>query len=604
MDFPDLAVGSSFIYMTTNCFGPDGKTVGSAVVRIPLESLKEGSSPTIEKFVSMDLFAFRVAQNCGDTAYFAAHKDTSTLSVFSWPKSQAVPTSQDVAVARWIGTNGYISRTPDGRRWLDRSDPRITGATFAAAPTGDEIWFAWGVDAGSNQHPQPFVQMARVNPQNMTLIENVNLFDMNSAICYAGLATNSNNEIGVSYFIGGAVFPSHVVGFMTPPEDRKSVVVAKGERSPLPDDQGHFDWGDFLTVRPYFQKPGLFAATGYTLVGTTDGANVDATPRLVVFGRTGNGGGTGGANGGTGNVGAGNGNGGPGGGPVSFGPGPIGDVNKLSVVSSAVAAQIKAACSVHAGVQAAPAPPMLAAAPEMVTKPGSERWPVKTGQDPDRDAVGKNVINGQDLGAGIVPATVEELASMPRPAGLEVLTADPPQFQSKRAEPVETTIWVVEGTVTVLKQEADGDYHLVLQGASGATIVAEIPTPTDAFIANLTPGPNPWADNIKEARRQVDDKLVHNLNPKDFVLPPGGTKLVPRNSLSGDIPIPPIRFKMPESFRTPAEGEDAPMPAFQTAVKPTRVRITGSGFFDRAHGQTGAAPNVFELHPVRKVEWL
>jgi hypothetical protein len=102
MDFPDLAVGSNFIYMTTNCFGPDGKTVGSAVVRIPFSSLAQGS-PTIEKFVSMDLFAFRVAQNCGDTAYFAAHKDTSTLSVFSWPESQGVPTNKDEFVAYGLG---------------------------------------------------------------------------------------------------------------------------------------------------------------------------------------------------------------------------------------------------------------------------------------------------------------------------------------------------------------------------------------------------------------------------------------------------------------------------------------------------------------------
>lgn len=238
--------------------------------------------------------------------------------------------------------------------------------------------------------------------------------------------------------------------------------------------------------------------------------------------------------------------------------------------------------------------------PELVTKPGSERWPVKTGQDPDRAAVGKNVISGQDLGEGIVPATVEELISMPRPAGLEVLTADPPAFQSKRAGPVETTIWRVEGNITVLNQEADGDYHLVFQGASGATLVAEVPTPTATFI-----GDSPWLQNIQAARQEVDDKLVHNLSPRDFVLPPGGKKLVPRNSLSGDFPVPPIAaFEMPESFRTPAEGESAQMPAFQTAVKPTAARITGVGFFDRAHGATGAAPNVFELHPVLKVEWL
>jgi len=582
MDFPDLAVGANFLYMTTNCFGPDGTTVGSAVVRIPLSSIAAGN-PSVEKFVSKELFAFRVAQNCGDTAYFAAHRDTSTLAVYSWPEGKPGPSSQDVGVARWIGTNGYISRTPDGRRWLDRADPRLTGATLA----GSELWFAWGVDANSNHRPQPFVQMARINSKDMTLIENVNLFDTESAICYAGLATNADNEVGVSYAMGGAVFPSHVVGFMT--GDRKNVVAASGGRGPLPDSQGHFEWGDFLTARPVFPGRKLFAATGYTLEGKQDAANLDATPRLVIFGRKANAGAAGAAiKAGAGAV-----------APAmeGAGAGPVTDVNKLSTVGSAVAAKIKAACGVHKGIKDFVQAQVVL--PELVTKPGTERWPVKTGQDPDRNAVGKNVIDGQNLGAGIVPATVEELISMPRAAGLEVMTADPPAFQSKRAQPVETTIWRVEGTITVLNQEADGDYHLVVEGPSGATLVAEVPTPTKTFI-----GDSPWLANIKQARQAVDDKLVHNLNPRDFVLPPGGTKLVPRNSLSGDLPAPEMAFQLPESFLTPAEGDKVQIPAFQTAVKPTAVRLTGVGFFDRAHGATCAAPNVFELHPVLKVEWL
>jgi len=198
MDFPDLAVGANFLYMTTNIFPPDVNTAGSAVVRIPFSSIDLGN-PTAEKFVSMELFSFRVAQNCRDTAYFAAHRDTSTLAVFSWPETQPLPTTQDVEVARWIGTNGYFSRTPDDRRWLDRADPRITGATLA----GDELWFAWSVDANSNHRALPFVQMARINSTNMNRLEDVNLFDTESAICYAGLATNANNEVGVSYAIGG-----------------------------------------------------------------------------------------------------------------------------------------------------------------------------------------------------------------------------------------------------------------------------------------------------------------------------------------------------------------------------------------------------------------
>jgi hypothetical protein len=268
-------------------------------------------------------------------------------------------------------------------------------------------------------------------------------------------------------------------------------------------------------------------------------------------------------------------------------------------VSTTVAAQIKAACGIFSGARSI-TPQLVGPTPELVTKPGSERWPVKTGQDPDRNAVGKNVINGKNLGAGIVPTTVEELISIPRPPGLEVPTADPPAFQSKRAQPVETTIWQLEVTITVANQEADGDYHLVIMGASGATMVAEVPTPTTVFI-----GDSPWLANIRDARQAVDDKLIHPLSPQDFVLTPGSTKLVPKDPLSGDFPTLSLAdFKMPESFRTPPEGTAGPVPTFQTAVKPTKARITGVGFFDRAHGATGAAPNVMEIHSVLKIEWL
>jgi len=35
-----------------------------------------------------------------------------------------------------------------------------------------------------------------------------------------------------------------------------------------------------------------------------------------------------------------------------------------------------------------------------------------------------------------------------------------------------------------------------------------------------------------------------------------------------------------------------------------KPRFAGVGFFDRAHGATGAAPNAIELHPVLKVEFV
>jgi hypothetical protein len=388
-----------------------------------------------------------------------------------------------------------------------------------------------------------------------------------------------------------------LVGILT--GTRKDVLVAAGERGPLPDPStGQQEWGDYLTVRPLFPDQKLFAATGYTMKGSGVGSNRDVTPRFVVFGRAGDG--------------------------ISIGPAPaspapptlppappvslvrlpstpsadgqpIIDVNTLPTVSPDVAAKIKAAAGLAPGgaaPQAAPKP-LLPPAQEADT-PGTERWPVKTGQDPDRAKVGKNIIDDNDLGAGIVETTIEELISLPRPPGLEDSRQDPPEFQDVRDGVAEVTIWRIEGRIISLKHEHDGDYHLVVQGTTGALMVCEIPTPTTDFV-----GDSPWLGNMGQARQEVDDKLVRSLSPADFALFNG--MLVPHGALTFQ---PQVSADPALSLSTPQKGSGAIQPLFAAQISPTQARITGVGFFDRAHGATGAAPNVIELHPVLKVEWL
>jgi hypothetical protein len=272
---------------------------------------------------------------------------------------------------------------------------------------------------------------------------------------------------------------------------------------------------------------------------------------------------------------------------------PVTDVNVLAVVSASVAAKIKAAAGLVAGAEAAPQSAAAPAAQPLSDTPGTERWPVKTGQDSDRAKVGKNIIDGEDLGAGIVEATLEEMVSLPRPPGLEVATRDPPEFAGVRDGVTEVTIWRIVATIIALKHEKDGDYHLVLQGTSGQQMVAEIPTPTTQFI-----GDSPWIENIGQARQEIDDKLVRNLAPASFGLMNG--KLVPQGASSAPLRQASLSAS---SLVTPPPGTGLAQPLFQTAISPTLARITGVGFFDRAHGATGAAPNVIELHPVLKIEW-
>lgn len=272
LDFPDLAVGTNMLYMTSNAFAGSSWTA-SAVARIKLSSFTSGTL-SASRSISKTGPSLRVAQNCGTTAYFVAHNSTSALRVFSWKETSATPTSKDVSVASWSRT-GYSSVTPDGHDWLQRADGRHTGATLA----GNELWFSWGsAKGGVNNRPNPFVQIARINTANMTLIENINLWDPNSAIFYAGLATNANDEVGASYVIGGGTrFPTHVVGILT--GTRRQVTTFTSTRGPNDN-----KFGDYLTVRRSYPNQKLFCATGYSL--QSGAGNTDATPNLTIFGRS------------------------------------------------------------------------------------------------------------------------------------------------------------------------------------------------------------------------------------------------------------------------------------------------------------------------------
>jgi hypothetical protein len=277
---------------------------------------------------------------------------------------------------------------------------------------------------------------------------------------------------------------------------------------------------------------------------------------------------------------------------------PFKTVNSLPVVNDAIARQIKAAAKAEGALEAPFAEEFVPLM--LVTKPGVERWPVKTGTDSDVALVGKNILAGHSLGAGIVRATVDELILIGRPLGMRPASKNfDNAFHDTRLGVVERTVWQIEADITALKLEKDGDYHLVLQGASGETMIGEIPTATKAFLSG-----SPWLTNIKAARKNVDDKLINKLTPANFVQLEG--ILVPRESLPETEQL--HAMSAPANmltFSTPEDGNEVAVATFKTKVKPTAVRITGVGFFDRVHGQMGVSQlNGIELHPVLKVEFL
>lgn len=127
-------------------------------------------------------------------------------------------------------------------------------------------------------------------------------------------------------------------------------------------------------------------------------------------------------------------------------------------------------------------------------------------------------------------------------ASLQAPTSPP---NANRVSPTELTDFTIHATLTGFKLETDNDYHLVVSDGR-RTMIVEIPNP------GCVGSSSPFRPQISQARASFDSHYVASST-------------------------------------------------FQ-AVR-VSVIVTGIGFFDRIHGQTGVAPNGIELHPVLGIDF-
>ncbi|WP_407700246.1 putative Ig domain-containing protein [Streptomyces beihaiensis] len=154
-----------------------------------------------------------------------------------------------------------------------------------------------------------------------------------------------------------------------------------------------------------------------------------------------------------------------------------------------------------------------------------------------------SVKTGTDSDAGKIDLTSTTTTTI---ASLGAIAAPSSLPSDNRVQPTETTVFQVHATLDEYKLESDSDYHLVLDDGAGHTMVAEIPDP-----ACVGSG-SPLLSGIQKARGEFDATYT-------------------------------------------------PTTSFKTADVP--VTVTGVGFFDYDHGQTGVAPNAIELHPVQDIRF-
>ncbi len=185
----------------------------------------------------------------------------------------------------------------------------------------------------------------------------------------------------------------------------------------------------------------------------------------------------------------------------------------------------------------------------LATTPGSATAPFTGATQPGlTSATGSCGVERWYVKTGMDPDAAQVVPA-PKDTTIAQLAAQPTPSDLPgrfRSGTVERTVWRLHVTLTQYRLEDDSDVHLVLADGQGHTMITEVP---DVACIGL---PSPFKEQIRAVRSQLDARF-------------------------------PTR------------------PRYQPLS--LAVTITGVGFFDVVHGQSGVASNGIELHPVLSLEF-
>lgn len=178
---------------------------------------------------------------------------------------------------------------------------------------------------------------------------------------------------------------------------------------------------------------------------------------------------------------------------------------------------------------------------------GTERWRIKTLDDADAADVTSSA-----------QSSIVALIGLPVPAGYNG------NNDSHRYPPAEDTVYTVRALLVGFKEEADRDLHVVIADPAGGP-VSPAALKSHSKTTMIAEVPDPQCSTVKAGGHATQIAHVRSSFEKCFGLP----------SASG-------KFKY-----------------FGGAMV---VDVSGVGFFDKLHRQTGVAPNGIELHPVLHIK--
>jgi len=280
MDFPNLTIGSTFLYATSNVFRTsDNGFTGCVIWRIPLSELAAGGSISFSYLVRTDVGNLRCTEGASTTMYWAAFANTSTLRIHRWDDGSGSVFWDDVALNPFTYLNrDGVSTTPDGRNWAARCDSRVLGATV----TGGVLAFMWGAKQDGT-FPQPYTIVARFSQSTRALLSQQQVWNSAYAWLYMNGSVNSAGaQAGLIAYGGGPFYPNTAFWINDDVESGfiplHNYAVADSTAGPSAN-----AWGDFLTSRPHKDYTNSWVAVTYYM--TAGGGNANTVGRFMWIGR-------------------------------------------------------------------------------------------------------------------------------------------------------------------------------------------------------------------------------------------------------------------------------------------------------------------------------
>jgi hypothetical protein len=282
LDFPNLTIGSTNLYVTANVFSISNNIfTGSVIFRIPLSQLAGGIANAT--YYTSTLGDWRCTEGASTTMYCGTTSiGGNKVRILRWDDSSTTLFWDDVQLSGFTYMNptgaGGVAFSPDGTNWAAYADSRILGSWVSGGAIG--LMFSARQDAS---FPYPYTIVARFDESTRTLLTQTPIWNSNYAYLYPSVSVNAaGNLAGIIAYGGGPLYPNEVAWIS---DDVHSAFAPLEAYTATAGNHGPSGnrWGDYFSSRRQFSNPYTWIAGAYDL--TNGGENSNVSQRFLWFGR-------------------------------------------------------------------------------------------------------------------------------------------------------------------------------------------------------------------------------------------------------------------------------------------------------------------------------